>query len=484
MKKIRTISLILCIAILLQCGFVQAHATQQGNTAQTAPASSNDDSSVSSGCRTIDAQSPLWGSGKLLETAASAILYEVNSDTLMYAWNPDDQMVPASLVKIMTALVAVEKGNIKDSITITEGALSVIPDTNRTLELQPGEIVTLEQMLYCLLVGSANDAAVVIAAHIGGSENNFVSMMNERAKELDCTGTVFVNSHGLTTQNQYTTARDMAKILKVAMKNELFMEFFSATVYTLPATNLSEARPRMTTTNYIMTPGTPAYYDKRVTGGRTGITDDRNRVLAVTAESGELCYISVILGAVPTYAENGYSVIRFGSYEEMNELLDTGFADHDIVQVFNENQVLRQYTVSNGENNLAAGPAMSLDTVLPSDVTMDDLTLRYLQGSDVLTAPIKIGDQVTTVQLWYKDVCIGQMPLVARNTVDVFVPQDEQEQSLNANAGGIGTALIVIGIILAFVLGLVGVVYIIQFIHKAAAQAQHRRRRRNRRRSR
>ena len=483
MKKSRIISLILCITLFLQIGSIHINATQQSNQGQSTVNTSTDDSSVSSGCRGIDGQLPLWGSGKLLETSASVILYETNSDTLMYAWNPDEQMVPASLVKIMTALIAVEKGNIEDTISVTEGSLSVISDKNRTIDLKPGENVTLGQMLYCLLVGSANDAAVVIAAHIAGSEQNFVTMMNERAREIGCTGTMFVNSHGLTAENQYTTARDIAKILKVAMKNELFMEFFSATLYNMTATNLSEKR-RVETTNYIMTPGTPAYYDKRVTGGRTGITDDRNRVLAVTAESGELSYIGVILGAVPTYASNGYSVVRFGSYEEMNELLDVGFEDHKIVQVLNENQVLRQYPVSNGENNLAAGPAVSVETVLPSDIKMDDLAVRYLQGNDVLSAPIKIGDQITTVQLWYKDVCIAQVPLVARNTVDVFVPQDEQEQSLNANGGGIGTALIVIGIILGFVLALVSVVYLVQLFRNAAARAQHRRRRRNRRRSR
>ncbi len=481
MKKIKIFCLIIFATVLLQFVPIQIYATQQESPEQTVSNNYSDDSSVSSGCRGIDAQSPLWGSGKLLATSAAAILYEANSDTLIYAWNPDEKMVPASLVKIMTALIAVEKGNLQDKIIITEGQLSAIPENNRTLELQPGENVTLEQLLYCLLVGSANDASVVIAAHIAGSEENFVSMMNERAKELGCTSTNFKNSHGLTAENQYTTARDIAKILKVAMKNETFMEFFSATLYYLPATNLSEKR-RVETTNYIMTPGTPAYYDKRVTGGRTGITDDRNRVLAVTAESGGLSFVGVVLGAVPTYSKNGYSIKYFGSYEEMNEMLNTGFDDLKIVQVLNENQILRQYAVANGENSLVAGPAASLETVLPTGTKMEDLTIRYLQGNDVLTAPIQTGDQITTVQLWYKDVCIAQMPLVARNTVDVFVPQDEQKQSLDAN-GGFGTALIIIGIILGFVLAIVCVVYIVQFLRNAASRAQHRRRRRNRRRS-
>jgi len=229
-------------------------------------------------------------------------------------------MYPASLVKIMTALLAIEKGSLTDEITVTENALEALPANSSTTDLQAGEIVTLEQLLYCLMVGSSNDAAVAIAEHIGGSQQEFLATMNQRAKELGCTGTNFVNPHGLHDDAQVTTARDMTRILAAAAKNEQFMAFFSATEYTMSATNLSEAR-ELDSTNYLMLTGKPLYYDSRVTGGRTGITTDRERCLAVTADQNGLSYIAVVLGAVPTFEEDGYSVRRHGTMRKQSSCL-------------------------------------------------------------------------------------------------------------------------------------------------------------------
>jgi len=125
------------------------------------------DSSVTNGCRTMDGKKALWGDDQLLVASRAAILYEINSDTIVYSWNADERMCPASLTKIMTALIAVENGNLSDSITITDACFENLPDYAHSLDLQVGEIVTLEQMLYCLMVGSANDAAAIIANHIG-----------------------------------------------------------------------------------------------------------------------------------------------------------------------------------------------------------------------------------------------------------------------------------------------------------------------------
>ena len=126
----------------------------------------------------------------------------------------------ASLVKIMTCLLAVENANINDTITVTNTALATISEIFHTLSLKPGEQVTLEQMLYSMMVGSANDAAVVIAEHVGGTVGQFVAMMNQRAKEIGCDSTNFTDPTGLGHTDQYTTARDMAKIVNEAIKNE------------------------------------------------------------------------------------------------------------------------------------------------------------------------------------------------------------------------------------------------------------------------
>lgn len=495
MKKNRVGSLLLCCILLLQLGTVHAYADEtQSPTDTTTQATeetytlddihvpAGEDASLVSGCRTLEGKMPLWGTSQLMPTSGAIMFYEVNSDTVVYSWNPDEPMEPASLVKMMTCLLAVENADIYDKITVTSSALSTVDEIFHTLALQPGEEVTLEQMLYCMMVGSANDAAVVIAEHVGGSVTQFVAMMNQRAKEIGCTNTQFLDPTGLGGSGQQTTARDMAKIVNEAIKNELFCEFFSATIYTLKATNLSEER-KVNTTNYLMTPGMIAFYDERVTGGRTGITNDRKRCLASTAVSGELEFITIILGAVPTYNESGTKTTRFGNYEDTRDLLKMGFKGHHIVEVFREDQILNQYSVANGASQLSVGPTESVVTLLPSDVTMNNLTVRYVMGNRTVTAPVKIGDEVDTVQLWYKNVCIAQSPLTAKNSVAEYIAEEEDD-SVIANTEGLSKALIIIGIILAFVLCVAGVLYMVQMVRMAAVRAQHRRRRKNRRRSR
>lgn len=477
MKKNRLICCMLCFALLLNVGIRFVSATQQAGGSTSVDV----DGSVTGGSHTMDAQVPLWGSTKMLETSAAALLYETNSDTLVYAWNPDVQRYPASLVKIMTGFLAVELGNVDDVITVTEEALSALPPYSSTLNLRAGEIVTLKQLLYALFVGGANDAAVVISHHIGGSEAEFVAMMNERAVELGCTATNFTNSTGIHNNDQVTTARDFGKILEAASENEIFMDFFSSTLYNFPETNLAASR-YMETTNYLMTPGMEYYYDERVTGGRTGTTADNKRCLAITSESGDLSYIVIILEAIPIIADDGYTAKRFGNLEEAATLLDLGYDNYDIFQILMDTDITNQYTVNNGANSVSVGPATGVRTLLPNGTKQEDLEVRYLLNESSLTAPIALGQTVATMQVWYQNVCVAQAPVVARNAVLEYTPTDER----NSGGGteGLVTVLIVIGVILGVILCVLGVMFVIQLVRRAGKRARHRRRSRSRRRSR
>ena len=205
MKKYWHLCLFLCVVMLVQLVAAPVAAEEY-------------DISVTQGCRGIDAGAPYLGTDQKVSNAEAVILYESGTDTLMYNWNADKPMYPASLVKIMTALVALEHSDIADIVTVKASSLSQIPSDAATAELQPDEVLTMEQLMYCLLVESANDAAAVIADHVAGSQSAFVAMMNQRAAELGCTGTNFVNPHGLHNENQVTTARDMVKIISVAME--------------------------------------------------------------------------------------------------------------------------------------------------------------------------------------------------------------------------------------------------------------------------
>lgn len=483
MKFLKVFSVVLCVLLLFSA--VPVYATQVNEstnpTEQTDPVYQGGmgDSSVNSGCHSINALSPLWGSSKLLETAGAAMLYEVESETMVYAWNPDVEIYPAALVKIMTCLLALENGNLSDEIVVTSTAMATLPKD--TYKLVVGERWTLEQLLYCLMVGGWNDAAAVIAEYVSGSQVAFVAMMNRRAKEIGCTNTNFTNANGFHDSKQVSTTRDLVKILNEALKNELFFQFFSETTFTLPKTEYAPARI-LDTTNYMMSlKVTAEYYDNRVTGGRTGLTDARERCLIVTAKSKGLHYIAIVMCAKETVDEKG-DIVRFGNYEEVKELLKLGFDGFEVFQVLGEDQILTQYPVLNGQNHVGVGPSETCYTVLPSGTLTTALSYRYDNNSIALTAPVNAGMPINNVQVWYGNVCVAQSPVVTKNSSAVNVI-DDQSVMIEENNEGILIALRVVAILATIALIVALGIYLVRFMRNASRHAQHRRRRRSRRRS-
>ncbi len=494
MRKMYKYCLLTVILLLAFCVCLQANAAQQSTQPQqtdppqvveTIPpvyaAFSGEDQSITNGCRTVDGVIPLMGSNKILKTTTSAMLYEVKSDTVVYAYNPDAPIYPASLVKIMTTLLAIEHGNLSDTITITQSAMDAVPPTAVTVKLKVGEELTLEQLLYCIMVGGGNDACTMVAEHISGSQAAFVAEMNRKAVELGCTGTYFTNCHGVHDNTQVTTARDMCKIVREAIKNEEFKEILSTTIYRVGQTNMSELR-RLEVSNLLMAESSKSYYDARVTGGRTATLDDRRRSLISTVEDDELSYIVVILGAVPEFASNGYTVRYFGTFEETKELIDLAYNGLEIRQTVYDGQIYTQFPVENGDTQVAVGPNQTQYVVLPKNVKFNQLTVKYNTAISNVTAPVSAGQVVSDVQLWYGNVCIAQSELVAKHDVAVKrqgqnIEQDDLIISFSGFFQVIGVIAVVIGA--AFL-----VLYLIRVIRTAKRRAQIRRRRRDRRRSR
>ena len=492
MKKFRFFCICMCVILLL--GVLPAAASETTDHTETpstemptvpAPTSPYlddiDNSSVASGCHSLEAQMPVWGKDQLLPTAGAAMLYELNSDTMVYSWNADTQVHPASLVKIMTCLLALENCELSETVTVTTTAIATLPK-DTTLYLKIGAKTTMEEMLYCLMVGGWNDAAAVIAEHVAGSQNAFVAMMNARAKEIGCTGTVFKNATGFHHNEQLSTTRDLVKILREALNNEHFMTFFSETIHRLPETVPVEKTRYMETTNYMMTQTiTQEYYDLRVTGGRTGVTEDRERCLIVTAESKGMHYIAIVMCAKATYDDEG-NIVRFGSYEEVKEMLNKVFSGHQITQVLASDQILNQYPVTNGENSVVVGPSETVYTVLPDTATTSDLSYRFQETQSALSAPVKAGEFITNVQVWYGNVCVGQSPVITRNGSDVAQLHD-QSVMIEENTENFKIALRVIGILAAIAALIGGTYYIVISIRKASVAAQYKRRRKYRRRT-
>ena len=182
MKKFSGLSILLAVLMLVQClalpvfaADAEANADESAVTESpldpvyAAPEAEYGTATVLSGCRTIEAQSPLGGASRMLDTAVSALIYEVNTGTLVYAYNPDLSVSPGGLTKLMTVLIALERGNLEDQITVREGLKKSLPYGARTLGLKSGEEVTMKDLVYCTFLDWDNDCALLLAEHIAGS---------------------------------------------------------------------------------------------------------------------------------------------------------------------------------------------------------------------------------------------------------------------------------------------------------------------------
>lgn len=405
MKKICRFGLLLLI-IMLSAGMILPVAAEEEVSL-----------SVRAGCVTLDAAVSLRDGEKLLDTAKAVILYELESRTLVYAWNPDQRIDPSGMNKLMTALLALENGNPDTVVTVTRSALNSVAIGSVSAGLKAGEEITLRDLLYCMMVGSANDAAAVIAEHIGTSQEAFVGLMNHRAQELGCENTRFMNANGLSHAEQYSTARDLAKITEAALKNEVFVELFNAVSYTVPATNKSEER-KIVTTNYLMSQETVKnQFDQRVTGGKTGALSTTDRSLISTAESGGRRFLSVVMSAQGTVTADGLSVKTFGSFEETRALLDLGFWNYSVRQVLGRDRIMGQFRVDGGENDVVGCPAEDVLVSMLKEIESKDVTYKAVVNS-TLSAPVQKGQVIGTVEVWYKNICVGQCAMIANHGVD------------------------------------------------------------------
>lgn len=450
MKKFRGFCLFLTVVSLLLTLGVPAAAAEEGSGVSLA---------VSAGCATLDAQMPLAGTAQLLDTAKAVILYELDSGTLVYSWHPDQKIDPSGMNKIMTALLALEQGDPSAVVTVTKTALNSVAIGSVSAGLKAEEEITLLDLLYCMMVGSANDAAAVIAEYISGNQANFVGLMNQRAQELGCENTRFMNPTGLSNDDQYTTARDLAKITAAALENETFVELFSAVDHTVPATNKSEER-KIVTTNYMMSQETVrTQYDERVTGGKTGALTTTDRSLICTAESGGKRFLSVVMSAEGTVTANGLSVKTFGSFEETGALLDHGFENYTLRQLLYTGQVMDQFAVTGGENDVIGTPAVDLTVTMPNDAE----AVTYQCTTQDITAPIRKGQTIGTVEVWYGSVCVGQCDLIAMYDVHEpgvhnisLTPSAEQEAKRSWT-----NVLLIGGIVLLGLVALAGIALLI-----------------------
>lgn len=442
MKKMRFFS-VLMLFILLFSVFLTPVSATAGNPA------------VSSGCHSVDATMTLGDEGKIVDTAKAVVLYELNSGTMLYTWNPDAKIYPTSMVKMMTALVALENGDLDETVTIARSVLNQVPIGILGMDLKAGEEISLRDLLYGVMVASATDAAVVAAVHVGGSIEGFLQMMNDKAAELGCKGTQYGNVHGLHDEETYTTARDICRITEAALENETFRTMFQTATYTVSETN-KKAERELITTNHMMNERNKKYYDPLVTGGKTGATDQGGRCLTLTAEKDGMELLCVLMGATPTVAENG-SLSAHGSFEESKILIDQAFEKYEFRQVFFDGQSLAQYPVANGASHVVTQSTSTVSTILPVDVDETQLRWDFQEQSESITAPVMKGQKVGTAQVWYGAKCLAQTDMVAMNAVEEYrAPVIPEKPKSNQSGSWLTLFLVLVGLAFAVFAGMVG----------------------------
>ena len=245
-------------------------------------------------------------------SSTAAIVMETSTNTVLYSKNADQALYPASAVKVMTCLMALENSSLDDQVTMTATGVSGVTDGGANISAQLDEVFTMEQCLYAIMVASTNDIALQVAEHISGSVEDFVTAMNTRAQELGCTNTVFTNPTGLPDENQHTTAHDMALIMEAAMANDTFRTIAQTTSYTIPATNVSGGDRALTNNFTMINSSSDSYYEPCI-GGKEGYTEASGSTLVCEASKNNMKLVCVVLnGASGVTDDEAIALLNYG----------------------------------------------------------------------------------------------------------------------------------------------------------------------------
>lgn len=249
----------------------------------------------------------------ILEDGQKGLLFNLSNHKVLYAKGIYDRVYPASITKIMTAMLALQSGKLEDTVTITQEDVT-LEEGSQVCGFVAGDQVTLDQLLHCLLVYSGNDAASAIAEYVGGTTENFVQMMNSYAASLGCTGTHFTNPHGLQDENHYTTPYDIYLMLNEAIKYQEFTEITQLSSYTVDYTGAdgSALSTTLPATDHYLTGEANPPKDVTILGGKTGTTDSAGNCLAILTQNAYgKPFVSIVMGA------SSKDLL----YQEMNSLL-------------------------------------------------------------------------------------------------------------------------------------------------------------------
>lgn len=344
-------------------------------------------------------------------TAESSILIDASSGKVLFEKNADRKgMFPASTTKIMTAILAIEKGNPDQVMTASQAAVDDIGKDGSNIGIMAGEQIPLKNLLEALLICSANETANIIAENICSTRQEFVDLMNQKAKELGALNTHFVNPCGAHDANHYTTASDLAKIARYAMTIPEFRKIVDKSSFQMPPTNKHDSWPVLATTNKLMQSDKNDLYS--IDGVKTGYTGPAGYNLVSSAvNSSGMELISVVMGVRGDGAQS--NVKKFSK-----ELLDYGFNNYNLINLQKDGKVYRSVGVEDAEDTVPLDLVTKgeVSSVLPVDQSKWDLKeIPHINSN--ITAPVNEGDKLGYIEYKAMGESIGKVDLVASRSI-------------------------------------------------------------------
>ena len=345
---------------------------------------------------------PVTAQSQLEIKAPSAVLMDAGTGTVLFEKNPHEKMEPASITKIMTMIIAfeaIESGKVKlsDTVRVSERAWKT---GGSQVFLGPGEEQTLETLLKCIVIASANDASMAVAEHIGGSVEGFVKLMNEKAKQLGMENTNFTNPHGLSSPEHYTTAYDIALMSEELVKCPMFFKWSTVWMDYLEHTDKKRDATMLANTNKLL-----GKYEG-MDGLKTGFHNKAGHCFAGTAKRGDFRLISIVLNA-----ENSNK-----RFEESIKLLDYGFGHYDSIKVVEKGMVLKTVQVEKGH-------IKDVNVIVPNDVNLlvekgkeEDISTKF-DVPDKLFAPLRKDQVVGTLEIEQNGKAVKTVNLVASEDI-------------------------------------------------------------------
>ncbi len=331
------------------------------------------------------------GSSAQAESAKSAILIEAETGRILYEHNAHQALPMASTTKVMTALIALENAALSDTVTAGPNAFGV-PGTS--IYLSEGEQLSLEDMLYGLMLSSGNDAAVAIAEHVAGSVDSFCRLMTLKAEQLGCENTLFSTPHGLPSSNHHTTAHDLALITREALKNDVFRQIVSTQRASIPWAGHDYNRVLNNKNSLLST------YEGAL-GVKTGYTKAAGRCLVFAAERNGMTVIGCVLNA-PNW------------FQDAKEIMDRGFEAYEMVTLMEADQDVKALPVEKGE---ADSVMLYTEKALSAPMAKGTFPTLTLDIPEMLTAPVEKGQRIGTATLWDGEEALCTLPLYARQAV-------------------------------------------------------------------